>query len=157
MLFEICQSGKPKPASNNYSVHLNGDMDQVPQMLNYDLHSSATSAMKKLLLLFLSSVGMLISTSQHAYAQALSKVSNCSGVYEFYGAPQPGIGVGILYYISPTKNALMACFKGSRMGGATPLQEYLNSSDISSEDKKAIAGAAKKLGFSAPYIHSLGL
>ena len=126
-------------------------------MLNYDLQSSATSTMKKPLLLFLSSVGMLISTSQHAYAQALSKVSNCSGVYEFVGPPQPGIGVGIRYYISPTRNALMACFKGSRMGGATPVQQYLSGSDVSSEDKKVIASAAKKLGFSAPYIHSLGL
>ena len=104
-------------------------------MLNYDFQSSATSAMKKPLLLFLSSVGMLISTSQHAYAQALSKVSNCSGVYEFVGAPQPGIGVGIRYYISPTRNALMACFKGSRRGGATPVQQYLSGSDVSSEDK----------------------
>lgn len=126
-------------------------------MLNYDLQSSATSAMKKTLPLFLFAVGMLISTSQHAYAQALGKVSNCSGVYEFVGAPQPGIGVGIRYYISPTRNALMACFKGSRMGGATPLQQYLNGSDVSSEDKKVIASAAKKLGFSAPYIHNLGL
>ena len=126
-------------------------------MLNYDFQSSATSAMKKPLLLFLSSVGMLISTSQHAYAQALSKVSNCSGVYEFVGAPQPGIGVGIRYYISPTRNALMACFKGSRRGGSTPVQQYLSGSDVSSEDKKVIASAAKKLGYAAPFIHSLGL
>jgi len=113
--------------------------------------------MKKTLLLLLSSGGMLISTLQHAYSQALGKVSNCTGVYEFVGAPQPGIGVGIRYYISPTKNALIACFKGSRMGGATPLQQYLNSSDVSSQDKKVIAGAAEKLGYEAPFIHSLGI
>lgn len=113
--------------------------------------------MKKSFFLLLSAVVLLISAPHHASAQALSKVSGCSGVYEFYGAPQPGIGAGALYYISPTKNALMACFKGSRMGGATPLREYLNDSDVSIEDKKVIAGAAKKLGFSAPYIHSLGL
>jgi len=127
-------------------------------MLVCGLQLSPTSAMKKTLLLLLSSGGMLlISTFQHAYAQALGKVSNCSGVYEFVGAPQPGIGVGIRYYISPTRNALMACFKGSRMGGATPLQQYLNSSDVSSEDKKVITSAAKKLGYEAPFIHSLGI
>jgi hypothetical protein len=113
--------------------------------------------MRKALLLLLSSVGMLISTYPPAYAQSLSKVSSCSGVYEFVGAPQPGIGVGIRYYISPTRNALIACFKGSRRGGATPMQQYLNSPDVSSEDKKVIASAAKKLGYAAPFIHSLGV
>ena len=86
-----------------------------------------------------------------------AKFPTVNGVYEFFGVPQPRVGVGIRYYIAPTQSALLACFKGSRMGGASPLQEYLNNSDISNGDKKAMTGAARKLGFSSPYIHSLGI
>ena len=115
------------------------------------------SAMRKSFLLLLSTFGLLIAASHPASAQAMSEVSSCSGVYEFYGAPQPRSGVSVLYYISSTKGALLACFKGSRMGGATPLHEYLGSPDISSEDKEMMNSAAKKLAFSDPYIHSLGI
>lgn len=108
-------------------------------------------------LLLLSAISLLISGSQHVFAQSLSKVSRCPGVYEFYGVPHPRIGVGSLYFISSNRQALTACFKGSRMGGATPLHEFLNSRDISAEEKKVIAGAAKKLGYQTPYIHSLGI
>jgi len=113
--------------------------------------------MGKSFLLLLTTFGLLISASRPTFAQALSEVSRCSGVYEFYGAPQPRSGVGSLYYISSTKSTLMACFKGSRMGGATPLHEYLGNPDISNADKKIMISVMKKLGFSQPYIHSLGI
>ena len=113
--------------------------------------------MRKSFLLLLSTFGLLISASHPASAQALSEVSSCSGVYEFYGAPQSRSGVSVLYYISSTKGASLACFKGSRMGGATPLHEYLGSPDISNEDKETMNSAAKKLAFSDPFIHSLGI
>ena len=90
-----------------------------------------------------------------------SRVPGCDGVYKFYGAPVPdydrGMNRGYLYYISSTKNDLMACFKGSRRGGATPIKTYIDSPDISGKDRKLIQDVADQLGFRNAHIHSLGI
>ena len=113
--------------------------------------------MKKLSNSAISSLALLLLAPGAALSQALSSVPNCPNVYKFYGAIHPRIGLAKLYYISPTKNNLLACFKGSRMGGASPMLQYLNEAGITNEDKKIMTSAAKKLGFTTPYVHSLGI
>lgn len=96
-------------------------------------------------------IGLPVLSSQY------SKVPGCSGVYKFYGAILPDVGVGSLYYISSTKNALIACFKGSRSGGATPLKTYIDDPNVSGKDRKLLQEVADQLGFHNAYVHSLGI
>ena len=115
------------------------------------------STMKKISNSVLSSLSFLILSAGAALSQTPSSVPNCSDVYQFYGAIHPRIGVATLYYISPTKNNLLRCFKGSRMGGASEMSQYIRESGITNEDKQIMTDAAKRLGFTTPYVHSLGI
>lgn len=97
-----------------------------------------------------------------ARAQGFTRVAKCPGVYEFYGPKihgsrgMDGNGeLAILYYLASGQQPLLDCFKGSRMGGATPLSRYLP--NVSVADQEAIMRVVKTLRLPDPYIHSLGL
>ena len=95
-------------------------------------------------------------------AQGASRVESCPGVYQFYGPKIHGSrgangngDLALLFYLSSGRKPLLDCFRGSRMGGATSLSQYLPGVSVS--DQEAIMRVVRSLQLSDPYIHSLGL
>ncbi len=98
-----------------------------------------------------------IVTTSPAQSSQYEVVPGCPGVYKFYGANLPDAGVGSLYYISSGKNASLACFKGSRTGGATPLKSYIKGPYVIDVDKRLLIQAGKDLGLENVYVHNVGI